>query len=68
MANCSSRAYDLFDEWVNEPNYSKRMINFLVEQLSSDTYWLNENISDFDREVLIFIGRMLDKETSKGEM
>lgn len=57
----TEQAYDLFDEWCNAPNYSKRMINFLVEQLSSDTYWLKENISKVDREILIELGKLLEK-------
>ncbi len=59
--SCVNRAYDLFDEWVNEPNYSKRMINFLVEQLTSDTYWLKENISKVDKEHLIALAKMLER-------
>ena len=59
--NCADKAYDLFDEWVNEPNYSKRMINFLVEQLTSDTYWLKENISKVDKEHLIALSKMLER-------
>jgi len=58
--NYRERAYDLFDEWVNEHNYSKRMINFLVEQLTSDTYWLKENISKVDRDLLIELGKLLE--------
>lgn len=62
--NFTEQAYDLFDEWCNEPKYSKRMINFLVEQLSSDTYWLKENISKVDREILIELGKLLEKADS----
>lgn len=59
--SCVNRAYDLFDEWVNEPNYSKRMINFLVEQLTNDTYWLKENISKVDKEHLITLAKLLER-------
>lgn len=59
--NYVNKAYDLFDEWVNEPNYSKRMISFLVEQLVDDTYWLKENISKADKEHLIALAKMLEE-------
>lgn len=59
--SCVNRAYDLFDEWVNEPNYSKRMINFLIEQLTSDTYWLKQNIGKADKEHLIALAKMLER-------
>lgn len=59
--NYVNAAYDLFDDWVNEPNYSKRMINFLVEQLTQDVYWTETNISKVDKELLIELGKRLER-------
>ena len=60
MKNYMNAAYDLFDDWVSEPNYSKRMINFLVEQLTQDVYWTETNISKSDKELLIQLGKRLE--------
>lgn len=59
--NYANAAYDLFDEWINEPHYSKRMLNFLVEQLTQDVYWTENNISKVDKELLIELGKRLER-------
>lgn len=53
--NYVDKAYDLFDEWANEPNSSKKMIRFLVEQLCEDVHWLKENINKTDKEMFIAV-------------
>ena len=55
MNNANHRAHvsDLLDEWTNSPGQAKNIINCLVQFLTGDMYWLNENISKVDRETLI---------------
>lgn len=50
-----SKAYDLIDHWINDPNSSKEIISFLVDQLAADTYWLRSNISTNDKKILFSI-------------
>ncbi len=62
MKNVNHRAQvsDLFDEWTNNPKQSKNIINCLVEFLTGDMYWLNENISKVDRETLVAAAKRLE--------
>lgn len=48
----------LFSAW-SEHN-SKQLINFIVEYLAEDIYWLNSNISKVDKQTLIQIGKHLE--------
>ena len=59
-ANHRSHVSDLLDEWTNNQKQAKNIINCLVEFLTGDMYWLNENISKVDRETLITAAKMLE--------
>lgn len=54
----------LLDEWSEDSTQAKNLINCLVGFLSGDFYWLNKNISQVDREILVGMGRMLMSENS----
>lgn len=53
-----SEVYDLFEQW--RESKPKQLINFIVEYLDEDKYWLNSNISKVDKETLIKIGKYLE--------
>ncbi len=53
-----SGVYDLFEQW--RESKPKQLINFIVEYLDEDKYWLNSNISKADKETLIKIGKYLE--------
>ena len=53
-----SEVYDLFEQW--RESKPKQLINFIVEYLDEDKYWLNSNISKADKETLIKIGKYLE--------
>lgn len=59
-ANHRVQVSDLLDEWTNNPKQAKNIINCLVEFLSGDLYWLNENISKVDRETLVAAAKRLE--------
>lgn len=59
-ANHRSQVSDLLDEWTNNPKQAKNIINCLVEFLTGDLYWLNENISKVDRETLVAAAKRLE--------
>ena len=59
-ANHRARVSDLLDEWTNNPKQAKNIINCLVEFLTGDMYWLNENISRVDRETLVTAAKRLE--------
>ena len=50
----------IFDQWTEEK--PEQFINFIVEYLAEDLYWLNENISKVDREVFLKIAARLEQE------
>ena len=52
-ANYRAQISDLLDEWVDNSKQAKNIINCLVEFLTADMYWLNQHISEDDRETLI---------------
>lgn len=58
--NHRSQVSDLLDEWANNPKQAKNIINCLVEFLTGDLYWLNENISKVDRETLVAAAKRLE--------
>lgn len=53
-------AQGVFDQWEQQAKSSKQIINFLVEYLAGDTYWLNANISEVDRETLVKLAKFLE--------
>ena len=59
-ANHRTHVSDLLDEWTNNPKQAKNIINCLVEFLTGDVCWLNENISKVDRETLIAAAKRLE--------
>lgn len=59
-ANHRAQVSDLLDEWTNNPKQAKNIINCLVEFLTGDMYWLNENISRVDRETLVTAAKRLE--------
>ena len=50
----------IFDQWSEEK--PKQFINFIVEYLAEDLYWLNDNISKVDRKVFLKIAARLEQE------
>lgn len=50
----------IFDQLSEEK--PKQFINFIVEYLAEDLYWLNDNISKVDREVFLKIAARLEQE------
>lgn len=42
-----------------QPGESTRLINCLVEFLASDMRWLNENISEVDKETLSHVAKVV---------
>ena len=67
-ANHRSHVSDLLDEWTNNQNQAKNIINCLVEFLTGDMYWLNENISKVDRETLITAAKMLEHGNASNQL
>ena len=68
-ANHRAQVSDLLDEWTNNPKQAMNIINCLVEFLTYDLYWLNENISRVDRETLVAAAKRLERnETSNAEV
>lgn len=68
-ANHRAQVSDLLDEWTNNPKQAKNIINCLVEFLTGDLYWLNENISKVDRETLVAAAKRLEhSEASNAEI
>jgi len=59
-ANHRAQVSDLLDEWTNNPKQAKNIINCLVEFLTGDLYWLNENISIVDRQTLVAAAKRLE--------
>ena len=59
-ANHRAQVSDLLGEWTNNPKQAKNIINCLVEFLTGDMYWLNENISRVDRETLVTAAKRLE--------
>ena len=59
-ANHRVQVSDLLDEWTNNTKQAKNIINCLVEFLTGDMYWLNENISKVDRETLVAAAKRLE--------
>ena len=59
-ANHRVQVSDLLDEWTNNTKQAKNIINCLVEFLTGDMYWLNENISKIDRETLVAAAKRLE--------
>ena len=59
-ANHRAQVSDLLDEWINNPKQAKNIINCLVEFLTGDLYWLNENISRVDRQTLVAAAKRLE--------
>ena len=57
-----SEVYDLFEQWSEAK--PKQLINFIVEYLDEDKYWLASNISKADKETLIKIGKYLENTNS----
>lgn len=53
-----SEVYDLFEQW--QESKPKQLINFIVEYLDEDKYWLASNIGKVDKETLIKIGKYLE--------
>ncbi len=53
-----SEVYDLFEQW--RESKPKQLINFIVEYLDEDKYWLASNISKADKETLIKIVKYLE--------
>lgn len=43
---------DAVEKWLNEQGSSTAVINCLVEELTCDLYWLDQNISSIDRQIL----------------
>lgn len=62
MNNVNHRAQvsDLLDEWSNSSKQAKNIINCLVEFLTCNTYWLDEHISEVDRETLVAAAKSLE--------
>ena len=61
-ANHRVQVSDLLDEWTNNTKQAKNIIiNCLVEFLTGDMYWLNENISKVDRETLVAAAKRLER-------
>lgn len=54
------QAWDLFYKWQEEENYSTRMLNFLVRQLTECPNWTDMYISKVDREDLIKLAKYLE--------
>lgn len=52
MANYRSDVEQLLDQWVDEPGQSKNIVNCLIDWLYADGWWLDKNISQYDRERL----------------
>lgn len=52
MPNYSLRTEvnELLDTWSNDGSQAKHIINCLVEFLYADGWWLDKNISSYDRE------------------
>ena len=63
MNNANHRAQisDLLDEWTDNSKQAKNIINCLVEFLTADMYWLNQHISEDDREPLILAAKKLER-------
>lgn len=59
-ANHRVQVSDLLDEWTNNTEQAKNIINCLVEFLTGDMYWLNDNISKVDRETLVAAAKRLE--------
>lgn len=61
--NYRNQVEALLDDWFNSSNgkQSKNIINCLVEFLTEDTYWLNQNISVVDREAFIAAAKNLQQ-------
>lgn len=53
-----SKANEIFEQW--QESKPKQLINFIVEYLDEDKYWLASNISKVDKETLIKIGKYLE--------
>lgn len=60
-ANYRAQISDLLDEWVDNSKQAKNIINCLVEFLTADMYWLNQHISEDDRETLILAAKKLER-------
>lgn len=54
----SQQVTDILCLW-GENGESTRLINCLVEFLASDMRWLNENISEVDRETLAHMAKVV---------
>jgi len=52
MANYRSDVEQLLDQWVDEPGQDKNIVNCLIDWLYADGWWLDKNISQYDRERL----------------
>ena len=63
MNNANHRAQisDLLDEWADNSKQVENIINCLVEFLTADMYWLNQHISEVDRETLILAAKKLER-------
>lgn len=55
-----SEVTEIFDQWSEEK--PKQLINFIVEYLADDLYWLNDNISKVDRETFLKIAARLEQD------
>jgi hypothetical protein len=59
-----SEVEELLESWSQEPNQAKNIINCLIEFLTDDLYWLNENIKDSDRELFYSVANHVYKTES----
>ena len=59
MANYRSDVEQLLDQWVDEPGQGKNIANCLIGWLYADGWWLDKNISQYDRERLKEIAEKL---------
>lgn len=52
MTNYRSDVEQLLDQWGDEPGQGKNIVNCLIDWLYADGWWLDKNISQYDRERL----------------
>lgn len=52
MSSYRSDVEQLLDQWVDEPGQGKNIVNCLIDWLYADGWWLDKNISQYDRERL----------------
>ncbi len=61
MSSLRTKVDELLTEWSGHYGQSGNVINYLVEFMVDDSYWLRENIRKEDKRLLIELVKELEK-------